>query len=83
MQQHNSHHAGIMGPWGKKEDFSLPGSVGPEGERAQAKQKADWLHMLSVFVSVSTPFFPVCPLREEIFLSLISTVEHHGVENEL
>lgn len=46
-------------PRGEKEDFSLPGSGGPEGQHAQAKQKADWLHILSVFVSVWTSFFPL------------------------
>lgn len=43
---------------GGKEDFSLPGSLGPEGQHAQAKQKADWLHILSVFVPVWTSFLP-------------------------
>lgn len=43
---------------GEKEDSSLPGSLGPEGLQAQAKEKADWLHILSVFVPVWTSFFP-------------------------
>lgn len=37
---------------GEKEDFSLPVSIGPARQHAQAKQKADWLHILSVFVPV-------------------------------
>lgn len=53
---------------GEKEDSSLPGSSGPGGQRAKAKEKADWLHILSVFVPVWTSFFPLLPLREEIFL---------------
>lgn len=57
-QHHGTHHAGITGPGGEKEDFSLPGSPGPEGQHAQAKQKADWLHILSVFVPVWTSFLP-------------------------
>lgn len=43
---------------GEKEDFSLAGSTSPEGQHAQAKQKADWLHILTVSVPVWTPFFP-------------------------
>lgn len=66
----------LRGGGGK--DFSLPGSSGPEGQHAQAKEKADWLHILSVFVPVWTSFSLLSIEGGDFPLSLISTVEHHG-----
>lgn len=63
---------------GGKKEFSLPGSSGPEGQHAQAKEKADWLHILSVFVPVWTSFSLPSIEGGDFPLSLISTVEHHG-----
>lgn len=63
---------------GGGKDFSLPGSSGPEGQHAQAKEKADWLHILSVFVPVWTSFSLLSIEGGDFPLSLISTVEHHG-----
>lgn len=39
---------------GEREDFTAPGSTCPEGHQAQARQKADWPHVLSLFVSVGS-----------------------------
>lgn len=66
------------GSWGKKEDFSLPGSSGPEGLHAQAKRKLIGYTYL-VCLCLLDLFFSRLPSIEGIDfpLSLISTVERH------
>lgn len=59
-------------PRGKRErTFLFPDQRAQRDRDAQAKQEADWLHMLSAFVPVWTSldlFFPFLPSREKIFL---------------
>lgn len=50
----------------EREGFSFPRSNGSKDQDAEGRQKADWLHVLSVFVLGWTPSFP--PSREMIFL---------------
>lgn len=67
MAHCGAHLAGITGPGGGEEDFSLPGSSGPEGQHAQAKRKLIGYTYL-VRLCLLDLFSLFLPLREEIFL---------------
>lgn len=69
----------VLGGVGEKGGFSLPGSSGPEGQHVQAQEKADWLHILSVFAPVwtSSSSFPSIEGRDFPSEPNLS-VEHHG-----
>lgn len=54
---------------GTKEAFSSPGSSGPEGQCAQAKRKLIGYTYLACLCLLDLSFFPLPPLRDEIFLS--------------
>lgn len=67
-----AHLAGIIGPGEEEDDF--PQILRSGGRACSCEEKADWPHILSVFVAVgpSSLFFVLIlllPLREEIFLS--------------
>lgn len=53
---------------GKKRRLLFAGIIRSRGTACSAEEKADWLHILSVFVSVGLLSPPFLLWREEIFL---------------
>lgn len=78
MAHCGAHLAGITGPGGGKRGLFFAWIIWSRGTACSGEEKADWLHILSAFVSVG-PLFPLPSIEGRDFpLSLISTVEHHG-----